>query len=106
MDAGKREHLITVQAPTATTDDYGGETLTWADVESPWAEVRFGRADEKRQAAQEGGVQAATFLVDPSAALLAVPLTARIVFDGSDWNITEKADLDRQTLRFTAVRSV
>lgn len=106
MDAGKRDQLITVQAPTATTDDYGGETLTWADVESPYAQVKYGTAGEKRQAAQEGGIQSATFLVDPSAALLAVDLRARIVFDGSNWDLTEKALLDRQTLRFTATRSV
>jgi head-tail adaptor len=107
MDAGKRDQLITVQASTAVPDDYtSSSTYTWNDVESPYADVRFGAADEKRQAAQEGGLQSATFLVDPSTALLTVKLTDRIVFDGSNWNITEKALLDRQTLRFTATRSV
>lgn len=100
-----RDRLISVQAPTATVDDYGGETLTWTDIEQAFAKVRFGQAQEKREAAQEGGVQSATFEVLPTAALLAIDLTARIVFDGSDWDLTEIAHLDRQTLRFTAVRS-
>lgn len=105
MNVGERNRLITVQAPIATTDDYGGETLTWADVEQAWAKVRFGTAQEKREAAETTGSQSATFEVVPTTALLGVPLTARIQFDGSDWNITEVAPLDRQTLRFTATRS-
>ena len=102
----ERDRLITVQAPSAVVDDYGGETLTFANVEQAWAKVRFGQAQEKREAAQEGGLQSATFEVLPTSALLAVDLTARIQFDGSDWDITEKAPLDRQTLRFTATRSI
>lgn len=104
--SGQRDRLITVQAPTTTTDDYGGVVQTWADVQETFARVTFGTAQEKRQAAQDSALQTATFEVLPTAALLAVPLTARIVFDGSDWNITEKAPLDRQSLRFTATRSV
>lgn len=105
MDAGKRDRLITVQRATVATDDYGGETSTWADVEQAWARVRFGTAQEKREAAQEAGTQSATFEVVPTAGLLGVTLRDRILFDGSEWDITEKAELDRQTLRFTAVRS-
>lgn len=105
MKAGERDRLITVQVPTTTTDDYGGSVQTWADAEQAYAKVRFGQAQEKREAAQDSAVQSATFEVVPTNALLGVPLTGRIVFDGSDWNITEKAPLDRQTLRFTAVRS-
>lgn len=105
MTVGERDRLITVQRATVTTDDYGGETPTWADVEQAFAKVRFGLAGEQRQAAQESGTQAATFEVDPTDALLAVTIKDRIVFDGSDWDIKEVAPLDRRTLRFTATRS-
>jgi head-tail adaptor len=106
MIRGAFDRLITVQRATATTDDYGGETQTWADVEEAYARVRFGLASEQRQAAQEAGTQAATFEVVPTVALLAVTLKDRIFFDGSFWDIQEVAPLDRQTLRFTATRSL
>lgn len=105
MNRGQFDRLITVQRATATVDDYGGETATWANVEEAWARVRFGRADEKRLAAQEGGVQSATFELIPTTALLAVTLKDRILFDGDDWDITEAAPLERNLLRFTATRS-
>lgn len=105
VSRGAFDRLITVQRATATVDDYGGETPTWANTEQAWAKVRFGLAGEQRNAAQEGGQQAATFEVVPTAALLATTLKDRIQFDGSDWDITEVAPLGRQTLRFTATRS-
>lgn len=106
MNTLDRDRLITVERATATTDDYGGETLVWATLERAWARVRFGRADEKREAAQEGGVQSATFEVVPTTALLGTKLTDRIQFDGSAWDIAEVAPLSTQRLRFTATRSV
>lgn len=106
MKAGERDRLITVERATTAEDDHGGETLTWAVLEQAWARVRFGLAQEKREAAQEGGVQTATFEVVPTAALRGVALKDRITFDGNPWDITEVAPLDRQTLRFTAVRSI
>ena len=105
MRSGERDRLITVQRASTTTDDYGGETQSWADMQQAWAKVRFGLAGEKREAAQNSANQAATFEVLPTQLLLTARLTDRIQFDGSDWNITEVAPLDRKTLRFTATRS-
>lgn len=70
------------------------------------AKVRFGTAQEKREAAQEKGIQSATFEFVRSVTLDAVTLSDRISFDGSLWDITEKAPLDRKTIRFTATRNV
>lgn len=107
MDAGKRDRLITVQRATTVADDYTSDAgQVWADLEKAWARVRFGAASEKRQAAQEGGQQSATFEVLPTSTLLGARLTDRIQFDGGEWDLTEVAPLDRSTLRFTAVRSV
>lgn len=105
MSRGQFDRLITVQRATVTTDDYGGENSAWADTEKAYARVRFGLAAEQRQAAQESGTQAATFEAVPTTALLAVTLKDRILFDGGEWDITEVAPLNRQTLRFTATRS-
>lgn len=105
MNRGVFDRLITVQRATVTTNDYGDETPTWDDLEQAYARVRFGRADEKRMAAAEGGEQSITVEVLPTTALLSVTLKDRILFDGSAWDISEVAPLDRNTLRFTATRS-
>lgn len=105
IPAGQRDRLIVIERGTATSDNYGGETLTWAEHARGWARVRFGTGQERREAAQEGGVQSATFELLSTAALRAVTLKDRILFDGSAWDITEAAPLDRMTIRFTATRS-
>ncbi len=105
MNRGAFDRLITVETTSVVVDVYGGETLTWGALEQAWARVRFGRADEKRQAAQEGGEQSATFEMVPTAALLGVTLRDRIQFDASNWDITEVAPLDRNLMRFTAIRA-
>lgn len=105
IPAGQRDRLITFQTSTATSDDHGGETLAWADIERAWARVRFGTGQERREAAQEAAGQSATFEVLPTAALRAVGPADQILFDGSSWDINDAALLDRGTLRFTATRS-
>lgn len=105
MIRGAFDRLITVQRATVTTDDYGGETPTWVDIEQAYARVRFGLASEQRLAAQESGSQTATFEMIPTTALLTVTLKDRLLFDGSQWDIVEVAPLERNQLRFTATRS-
>lgn len=39
MNAGKLRHRVTIQKKTVVRDTYGGETVTWADVATVWAEV-------------------------------------------------------------------
>jgi head-tail adaptor len=106
MDPGKRDWLVTVQGKTASTDVYGEEDPTWTDYVSAWAQVKFGNAQEKREAAQEGGSQSATFEFVRNNLLDAVTLAYRLWFMDSTWDITEVAHLDRQTLRITATRAM
>lgn len=56
-----RDTLVTLQAYTATQDEYGEEVQAWADIGTEWAAIYWGRGDERRQAAMEQGTQAATF---------------------------------------------
>lgn len=104
--ASQRTELIVFERATASETEHGGETLVWAQLTSRRARVRFGTAQEKRQAAQEGGVQTATFECERSAALDAVTLKDRISYLGSAWDLTETAPLDRKTIRFTGTRTV
>lgn len=105
-NAGQRTELIVIQRATVTGDDYGGGTESWATYATRRARVRFGTAQEKREAAQEGGVQSATFECENSATLKAVTLKDRISYLGSAWDLTEIAPLDRKTIRFTATRKL
>lgn len=107
IGAGDRDRKIVIERDGgAGLDDYGQPVAdSWAAHATAWARVRFGTAQEKREAAQEAGSQAATFECISTAAMRSVVLTDRIQFDGSAWDITEIAPLDRMTIRFTATRA-
>jgi head-tail adaptor len=107
MQAGQRDCVIAFIQAAATVDDYNATVEDWNSptlIATRNARVRFGTAQEKREAAQEAASQTATFECVRSPVLEAMPLTARINFDGSQWDITERAPLDRKTIRFTGVR--
>jgi head-tail adaptor len=105
MDPGKRDRLVTFERATVTTDDHGGETLTWAELVQAWARVRYGTGQERREAAQERSDQVASFECIWTPTLATVAVTDRISFGGA-WDITSAAlvGLNRE-IHFTAVRS-
>jgi hypothetical protein len=107
MPAGQRDCVIVFIAAGTMIDEYNQTVEDWDNpttLATRNARVRFGTAQEKREAAQESASQTATFECIRSPVLDAVPLTARISFDGSQWDLTERAPLDRKTIRFTGVR--
>jgi head-tail adaptor len=107
IPAGERTTLITFERGSASIDDHGGETLTWASIESAWAKVLYGPGSERRQAAQEGADQAVTILVNWTSALADVVPKDRASFDGFAWDITSppaRIGMNDE-LHFTAVRS-
>lgn len=107
MTAGRRNRLISVERATVTTDDYGGEVQTWGDYAIALAEVLFGTGQERRQAAQEGGTQVATFIVVWSPELAATKLIDRIQGMGAAWNITSVVPIGLgKEIHFTATRSI
>lgn len=105
IDAGKRDQLITIQRGTPTTDDYGGETKTWATYAQAWAQVRRGSGQERRQVAQEQGSQSATFICDWNPTLAEVEITDRIQYLSDDWDIVDVAPMETKEIHFTATRS-
>lgn len=106
MDPGKREALIIFERATVVADDYGGETPTWAAYATAWAQVRRGSGQERREASQEAGSQAATFVTDWNPTLEAVQITDRIIYRGDTWDITDVAPDGSKEIQFTAVRTV
>jgi head-tail adaptor len=111
--ASQRTELIVFERSSGVENEYGEKATAWNELLRRRARVRFGTAQEKREAAQEGGIQSATFECVRSAALDAVTLKDRIRYLPSStagqlsaWDLTEIAPLDRATIRFTGTRSV
>jgi head-tail adaptor len=109
MTTGRRDQLVTLQSFSAGLDEYGEPTLepTWSDIGQAWAQVFWGKGDERRQAAMEQGKQAATFQVLWNAATRAVNIRDRIVMDGGNFDIVGISPNvpDRASIEFTAVRA-
>ena len=105
--AGQRPTLVTFERGTASSDDYGGEALTWATLTTARAKILYGPSAERRQAAQENADQAATILVNWTPTLAEVGPKDRASFDGYAWDITgapARVGLNDE-LHFTATRS-
>ncbi|AMK19335.1 phage head completion protein [Sphingobium sp. MI1205] len=82
----RRKHQVMFQRNTPTTDDYGAAVDSWADYCPALAEVAFGAADERREAAQQAGSESATFYVLRTAKTAALSVRDRILFNGT-WDI-------------------
>lgn len=106
MTATRRRELIVFERATFTTNDNNEQIPSWATYATRRARVRFGTAQEKREAAQEGGSQTATFECISSSTLRSVTLKDRISYLSSSWDIVETAPLDRKTIRFTGIRTL
>ena len=103
-DAGERDKLITIQQSTTDTDDFGEEIDTWVPIGREWAAVFYGTGQERRQAAAEQGMQAATFNVLANEMTRAIKLRDRIIF-GEAWDIVGISPIGRGAIDFTAVRA-
>lgn len=107
MRAGARSYPVAFIRAATSTNDYNETVEDWANpttLATVTAQIIFGSAQEKREAAQQAAEQAATFQCLRSPALDGVTAKDRISFDGSQWGIIERAPLDRMTIRFTAMR--
>lgn len=104
-DPGKRDMLVTFERGTPTTDDYGGETISWATLTTAYAEIIYGTGQERREAAQERASQIATFKCDWNPTLAGVVITDRISFESEAWDITQRSPLHHERIDFEAVRS-
>jgi head-tail adaptor len=87
MTAGARSALVTLQTYSSTQDSYGEEVSSWATASTEWAQVFYGRGDERRQAAMTQGQQPATFQVLSNEATRSITLRDRLVLEGFAWDI-------------------
>lgn len=107
--ATQRRWSITFLQAGTSTNEYNETVESWSSpttLATRRARVRFGTAQEKREAAQETAIQSATFECVNSSALRAITTKNRIGFDGSQWDIVERAMLSPKDIRFTATRTL
>jgi head-tail adaptor len=106
MKDRKRDTLIDFQRFTATTDEYGEEVKVWAKIGDAYADVFYGRGDEKRQAAREQGTQAANFVVPSNSMTRGINIADRIVLETDNWDIVGTSPTGIDDIEFTAKRVV
>jgi SPP1 family predicted phage head-tail adaptor len=102
VGAGARKWRISFQRATITKNAMNEPVKTWGGDFTERAAVRFGAAQERRVAGQEGGALTATFIVLHNSRTKEVQITDRIVFDGADWDITSNVP----SVEFNAHRDI
>jgi SPP1 family predicted phage head-tail adaptor len=86
MQAGRLDQRITLQKKQVTRDAYGGEVVTWLDVQTVWAEAEPWRMRDRLVARRQLGESVVSFRVR---APLDVTLDKRALFGGVAYNIIE-----------------
>jgi hypothetical protein len=105
IGAGKRDRKITFYPRAFAEDALGVETETDGLPVFAWANVRFGTGAERRELAQAGSMQTATFRVLSSASLRGATERWEIDFAGARWGIVLIVPIgEAGDIEFTATR--
>jgi len=91
MRAGALTERVAFDAPSGSTDAFGGTSEAWTDGDPVAAQWIYGKGDESVQAARQAGRKAYKIKVRSSAATRAVTENYRMrdTRRGTVWNITE-----------------
>jgi head-tail adaptor len=104
MDAGRRSARVRFEENAPTQNQLGEEEPNWQLFAQAWAGVIYGNGAERRQAAQTGGSQPATFVVPWSRKLAGLSIEHRINFEGI-WDISSVVPRGRDEIEITATRA-
>lgn len=106
-DPGQRDHLVIIQRATTTDDDYGTEVRTWHEYARGYARVRYGSAQERREAAQENAAQTATFEFDWNPTVAATRPRDRLYVFSTVWDVISAPIIGHQReVHITAVANL
>jgi SPP1 family predicted phage head-tail adaptor len=104
ISAGDLKDRVTIERATITRDTMNAAVEAWTAIGTRWAQVSYGRGDERRQAAQESASVAATFRLRRDTLARTITVKDRLSFAGGAWDIASIVPFERDGLDFTAVR--
>lgn len=103
--AGKRDRKIAFYPRAVTEGPLGGKVEADGAPVFAWANVRFGTGQERRELAQAGSLQTATFRVLSTAALRQATERWEIDFLGARWGIVGISPIgEADDIEFTATK--
>jgi head-tail adaptor len=106
-DPGQRDHLVIVQRATTTADDYGTKVSTWHEYARGYARIRYGSAQERREAAQENAAQTATFELDWNPTVAGTRPRDRLYVFDTVWDVVSAVVIGHQReVHITAVANL
>lgn len=100
--AGKRDTRIELQRRSGARDAWNEEAGDWITFARPLARISYGRADERRAAAMEQGLEVATFTIPASTTTRALAPRDRLLVKGRAWDVTSVVPRDRREIEITA----
>lgn len=83
MRAGSLRHRLTLQEKSVTRDSYGGETITWVDVRTIWAELNPWTMREELVERRKQGES----IIGAKIRSVDIDLSMRLLFDGTGYQI-------------------
>lgn len=104
--AGRRTETIGFERKGAGVDEYNEATGAWGSIGTAKAAILWGRGDERREAAREGGRQAASFVVLSTGLTRSVTIADRLTYAGASWDIGGIVERGRTEIEFNAARAV
>jgi head-tail adaptor len=106
LDTCDRDKRITIERATTTRDEMNAPVEVWGEYIKRWASISFGTGQERRQAAQESGSQAATFRMPSDNQTRTLTIRDRIQFMDAAWDITSVVPFgSNEGVDVTAVRA-
>ena len=81
VPTGAFDQRVTVQRPTTAADVYLGRSVTWTDVDRPWAAVKSTSDTERLSGAQIQAIQTHAVTVWYASVLAAASTTWRILWN-------------------------
>ena len=104
--AGARTESIGFERAETTRGPSGQQREEWVAFAGAKASIYWGSGSERRQAAQEAGSQAASFVVLATSRMRGVSIRDRITYGGASWDILSIVPRGRDEIEFNAVRAV
>lgn len=96
MRAGKLNRRVTIQRKSITQSDSGEEIITWEDVATVWAGLKFERGSERFAIKQIVGQSVVTFQVRWSRTVSELTSEHQILFDGREFDVQDVREIDRR----------